>query len=293
MKPPEFEYVRPASLDDAIAALRSGEEAMVLAGGQSLVPLLNMRLVRPRLLVDIARIEELRGMARVNGTLRIGATATQRETEVSSAVADACPLLAQALGFVAHPQIRNRGTIGGSLAHADPAAELPAVVLLLDGVVHARGGGGERAIAAAEFFRSHLTTALEPDEVLTAVELPVSRAGRRLGLHGDHAPSRRLSAVRGGMPGRARRRRRVHGRPPRPVRRGRPADPGGRRRGSAPRRAARAAPHRRGREGRNRGRLARRRHARVAGVPAAPRGGDRPPDDRSGGRACRALNASG
>jgi aerobic carbon-monoxide dehydrogenase medium subunit len=177
MKPPEFEYVRPASLDDAIAALRSREEAKVLAGGQSLVPLLNMRLVRPRLLVDIARIEELRGMARVNGTLRIGATATQRETEVSSAVADACPLLAQALGFVAHPQIRNRGTIGGSLAHADRAAELPAVVLLLDGVVHARGGGGERAIPAAEFFRSHLTTALEPDEVLTAVELPVSAPG--------------------------------------------------------------------------------------------------------------------
>ncbi|MGH2945158.1 MAG: FAD binding domain-containing protein [Solirubrobacteraceae bacterium] len=177
MKPPEFEYVRPASLDDAITALRSGEEAKLLAGGQSLVPLLNMRFVHPRVLVDITRIAGLRSIARVNGTLRIGATATQREAEISPAVADACPLLAQALGFVGHPQIRNRGTVGGSLAHADPAAELPAVVLLLDGVVHARGGGGERAIPAVEFFRSHLTTALEPDEVLTAVELPVSAPG--------------------------------------------------------------------------------------------------------------------
>jgi carbon-monoxide dehydrogenase medium subunit len=177
MKPPEFEYVRPESLEDAIAALRSDEEAKLLAGGQSLVPMLNMRLVRPRVLVDIARIEGLRGIARVDGILRIGATATQREAERSPTVAGACPLLVQALGFVGHPQIRNRGTIGGSLAHADPAAELPAVVVALDGVLHARGADGERTIPAAEFFRSHLTTALEPDDVLTAVELPVAAPG--------------------------------------------------------------------------------------------------------------------
>jgi carbon-monoxide dehydrogenase medium subunit len=173
MKPPEFDYVRPASLADAIAVLRSEEDAKLLAGGQSLVPLLNMRLVRPRVVVDLARLTELQGIGPVDGTLRIGAMVTQREAETSPAIADGCPLLVEALGLVAHPPIRNRGTIGGSLAHADPAAELPAVVLLLDGVLHATGGGGERAIPAAQFFRSYLTTALEPDEVLTAVDLPL------------------------------------------------------------------------------------------------------------------------
>ena len=177
MKPPEFEYVRPASVDEAIAALGSGEDAKLLAGGQSLVPLLNMRLARPRVLVDVTRIDGLRGIERRNGTLRIGATTTQREAELSPAVAQACPLLVEALGLVAHPQIRNRGTVGGSLAHADPAAELPAIVLVLDGVLHACGAGGVRAIPAAAFFRSHLTTVLEPDEVLVAVELPASPAG--------------------------------------------------------------------------------------------------------------------
>jgi carbon-monoxide dehydrogenase medium subunit len=177
MKPPEFEFERPASLDDAIAALRAGEDAKLLAGGQSLVPLLNMRLVRPRVLVDIGRIDGLRGITRSNGTLRIGAMTTQREAEHSPEVAEACPLLAQALGYVGHPQIRNRGTVGGSLAHADPAAELPAVTVALDGTFHARGPNGDRTIAAGEFFHSHLTTELEPDEILTAVELPATAGG--------------------------------------------------------------------------------------------------------------------
>jgi carbon-monoxide dehydrogenase medium subunit len=176
MKAPDFAYVRPTSLDDAIAALRSGEDVKLLAGGQSLVPLLNMRLVRPRVLVDLARVDGLSAIERRNGALRIGAMVTQREAETSPAVRDACPLLVRALELVAHPPIRNRGTVGGSLAHADPAAELPAAVLLLGGSVHVRGAAGERTIAAAEFFRGYLTTALEPDEVLTAVELPVVNA---------------------------------------------------------------------------------------------------------------------
>jgi carbon-monoxide dehydrogenase medium subunit len=177
MKAPEFDYVRAGSVEEAVAALGSRDEAKLLAGGQSLVPLLNMRLVRPQLLVDVTRIDGLAGIEHENGTLRIGATTTQRDAELSPAVTQTCPLLAQALSLVAHPQIRNRGTIGGSLAHADPAAELPAVVVALDGVMHATGPAGSRAIPAADFFRSYLTTALAPDEVLTHVELPVPAPG--------------------------------------------------------------------------------------------------------------------
>lgn len=174
MKPAEFDYVRATSLDDAVAALDSDEDAKLLAGGQSLVPMLNMRLVRPSVVVDLRRVEGLDGITRTDTTLRIGAMVTQRDAETSPTVGTACPLLVEALCLVAHPQIRNRGTIGGSLAHADPAAELPAVVLLLDGVLRVHGRGGERSIPAAEFFRSYLTTALEPGEILTAVELPVA-----------------------------------------------------------------------------------------------------------------------
>lgn len=176
MKPPEFDYVRATSLDEAAAVLDSDEDAKLLAGGQSLVALLNMRLVRPSVLVDLGRVTGLDASARIDGRLRIGAMVTQRDAETSSTVAAGCPLLVEALGLVAHPQIRNRGTIGGSLAHADPAAEVPAVVLLLDGVLQVHGSRGQRSIPAAEFFRSYLTTALEPDEILTAVELPVAAA---------------------------------------------------------------------------------------------------------------------
>lgn len=179
MKPAEFDYVRATSLDEAVSALDSDEDAKLLAGGQSLVPMLNMRLVRPSLMVDLGRVDGLTGSTRVDGNLRIGAMTTQRDTATSGTVADSCPLLVEALGLVAHPQIRNRGTVGGSAAHADPAAELPAVVLLLDGVLHVHGGSGDRSIPAADFFQSYLTTALEQGEILTAIELPVMarRAG--------------------------------------------------------------------------------------------------------------------
>lgn len=173
MKAAEFDYVRVTSLDEAVTVLDSDEDAKLLAGGQSLVPLLNMRLVRPSVVVDLIQVGGLAASTRVDGMLRIGAMVTQRDAEMSTTVADACPLVVEALGLVAHPQIRNRGTVGGSLAHADPAAELPAVTLLLDGVMHVRGSRGDRTIPAADFFRSYLTTALEAGEILTAVEVPV------------------------------------------------------------------------------------------------------------------------
>jgi aerobic carbon-monoxide dehydrogenase medium subunit len=175
MKPPRFEYEAPTSVEDALALLaRHGEGAKVLAGGQSLVPLLNFRLVRPHVLVDVNEIPELAGIREEDGTLAIGAMTRQRAVETSAVVRRRCPLLAEALPQVGHTQIRNRGTVGGSLAHADPAAELPAVVAALDGRLVVRRQGGERVLAPEEFFVSYLTTALAPGELLVEVRLPVA-----------------------------------------------------------------------------------------------------------------------
>lgn len=172
MKAASFDYHRATSLADALGQLDIEGEVKVLAGGQSLVPLLNMRLARPAALVDIGRLGELSEIT-PNGTeIVIGAMVRQRDAELSDLIAEACPLLVEALGLVAHPQIRHRGTVGGSVAHADPSAELPAVVLALDGVLRVAGIRSTRAIPARDFFRSYLTTALAPDEILTAVEVP-------------------------------------------------------------------------------------------------------------------------
>ena len=194
MKPPRFDYHAPLSLDEALE-LRSAfaDDSVVLAGGQSLIPLLSMRLAMPGTVIDIGRIEALAGIAADNGTLALGAMARQRAAERSALVQEACPLLRQALLHVAHPTIRNRGTVGGSIAHADPAAELPAVATALDAQLVARSIRGERTIAAADFFLGPLTTALEPDELLVEVQLP--RAAPRSGSafvevarrHGDFA----------------------------------------------------------------------------------------------------------
>jgi aerobic carbon-monoxide dehydrogenase medium subunit len=176
VKPAPFAYHAPASADDAVALLASlGDGAKVIAGGQSLAPMLALRLAVFDHLVDIRKIEELRGISRDNGSVRIGAGTTQAEIGRSGLVADAVPLLARATPLIGHFQIRNRGTLGGSLAHADAAAEYPAVALALDAVVHTRSPGGPRTIPAAEFFTGIWTTALEPDELLTAVEFPVWR----------------------------------------------------------------------------------------------------------------------
>jgi carbon-monoxide dehydrogenase medium subunit len=192
MKPAPFAYAAPVSLAEALTLAREhGAEGKVLAGGQSLVPLLAMRLARPAVLIDLNRVRQL-DYIRDGAEIRIGAMTRQRTAELSLLIQQKVPLLAEALGYVGHPQIRNRGTIGGTLAHADPSAELPAVLSVLDGRVALRSSRGTRTLTAAEFFLSYLTTALEPDELLVEVRLP---AQGRMGSafvevarrHGDYA----------------------------------------------------------------------------------------------------------
>jgi carbon-monoxide dehydrogenase medium subunit len=175
MKPPRFDYLVPRSLDEALGLLaQHGEEAKVLAGGQSLVPLLNFRLVRPAHVVDLNEIPGLDTIRVDDGRLAIGAMTRQRQAETSALVRERCPLLAEAMPQVGHVQIRNRGTVGGSLAHADPAGELPAVVAALDGELVLRSRRGERRLAPHEFFVGYLTTAAAPDELLVEARVPVT-----------------------------------------------------------------------------------------------------------------------
>lgn len=173
-----FEYYAPETLDEAIALLaRYGERAKALAGGQSLVPLLTLRLARPDVVVDLNGIEELRVVRRDGGDVFIGAGVRHRTLERGEGALAACPLLQEAAGLIGNVRIRSLGTIGGSLAHADPAAELPAVARALDGTLVVRGAGGERVIPAHGFFVGALTTALTPDEVIVAIRLPVLGPG--------------------------------------------------------------------------------------------------------------------
>jgi CO/xanthine dehydrogenase FAD-binding subunit len=173
MKPPPFDYMDPRSLDDAVGLLAEhGDEGKILAGGQSLVPLLNFRLAQPSVIVDVNRVLELSYLRRSNGRLRIGAMCRQTRLEQSPVAREGWGLLGDALALVAHPQIRNRGTVGGSAAHADPAAELPVAFSALEARFTARSSRGERVLDADEFFVTHLTTALEPDELLIEVEVP-------------------------------------------------------------------------------------------------------------------------
>jgi carbon-monoxide dehydrogenase medium subunit len=177
MKPAPFEYRAPSSLEEATETLaRHGEAARVLAGGQSLVPMLNMRLVRPGVLVSLRRVPGLDHVVVEDGLTRIGSMTRQRVAEEHPAVREACPLLAQALALVAHPAIRAQGTIGGSVAHADPAAEVPAVLVALDGTIALASARGRRAVPARDFFRGLMRTAAEPDEVVAELAFP--RAGR-------------------------------------------------------------------------------------------------------------------
>lgn len=180
LKAPRLSYRRARSLEEALDALAEhGDEAKLLAGGQSLVPALNMRLLEPRLLVDINSLAALGGIEERAGGLRIGALARHSEVGRSPLVARLAPLIHQAIPSIAHPAIRNRGTFGGSLAHADPAAELPACVAALDGTVELVGAGGRRRLAARDFFRGLYETALGPDEILAAVEIPPPPPGAR------------------------------------------------------------------------------------------------------------------
>jgi CO/xanthine dehydrogenase FAD-binding subunit len=194
MKPAPFDYTAPTTVAEAVSALSGAEgEAKLLAGGQSLVPLLNMRLARPGLVVDLGRIDGLDTLGEREGRLAIGAMVTKRSVEESSLVASRQPLLHAATTLIAHPQIRSRGTVGGSMAQADPAAEYPAVAVALDAELRAVGTDGERAIRARDFFVTYLTTALQPTEVLTEVTVPVWTEPRGWAItevarrHGDFA----------------------------------------------------------------------------------------------------------
>ncbi len=173
MIPAKFEYIKPGSVDEAVRALaEGGEDAKIIAGGQSLLPLLRLRLSYPDLLVDIGGIEEMRGVSDHGDFLVIGARTTHYQVVHDPLIGEHCGLLAQAAGTVADPAVRHRGTLGGSLAHGDPAGDLPAVAVALGATLIARGPGGEREIAAGDFFVDYLTTALEPGEILTGVRVP-------------------------------------------------------------------------------------------------------------------------
>jgi CO/xanthine dehydrogenase FAD-binding subunit len=201
MKPAPFAYARPRTLDEAVALLDDHRgEAKLLAGGQSLLPLLNMRVIRPNVLVDLGLVEELQVVARQNGELVLGAGVRQRDAETSELVHDACPLIRRALRHVGHVQTRTRGTIGGSLAHAEPTAELPAVAVVLEASLVAIGPAGQRTIPAKDFFVGRNTTALDATEVLTELRVPVqedARYGFAESARGDIALA--AAAIGGGV----------------------------------------------------------------------------------------------
>ena len=226
MKPAPFAYHKARSLEDAVAQLAAHQDARLLAGGQSLIATLNMRLSAPTLLIDINGIDGLDRIELKNGVVEIGALVRHVQAERSEVIAKHAPLIARAMPHIAHPAIRNRGTLGGSVAFADPAAELPACLLALGGEVEASGAKGKRIIRADDFFKGLFETALAPDEILTALRLPAAKPDTRVGFaelarrHGDYAivglaasaraEGKKLTDVRlayfgvGGMPLRAR-----------------------------------------------------------------------------------------
>jgi CO/xanthine dehydrogenase FAD-binding subunit len=194
VKPAPFDYYRPQSLDEALALLaRYGEDAKPLAGGQSLIPAMNFRLATPAVLVDLNEVQDLAYIKNGAGLVRIGGMTRQRDLERSDLIASSAPLITEALPYVAHPAIRNRGTIGGSLAHADPAAELPAVMLALNASFTLSSSGGSREVSASDFFMGLFSTAIQPGELLT--EIRIAPAPPRSGCgfqeisrrHGDFA----------------------------------------------------------------------------------------------------------
>lgn len=190
MKPPDFEYARPTSVADAVDLLAEADgDAKVLAGGQSLVPLLNFRLASPSLLVDLNRVTGLTGVAVEDGMLRVGAMTRTRVLETDPVVRTAIPVLADAARWVGHVQIRNRGTVGGTLAHADPAAEIPAIAVLLGAELVAVGPGGERRIGIEDFVLGFLATSLAETEVLTEIRFPVAGRDVSFGFR-EFAPRR-------------------------------------------------------------------------------------------------------
>jgi carbon-monoxide dehydrogenase medium subunit len=193
VKPAPFAYKKARALEEAVALLGAHKDARLLAGGQSLIAALNMRLSAPSLLIDINGISGLDGIALKDGMLEIGALVRHAQAERSETIAEHAPLIARALPHIGHPAIRNRGTLGGSVAFADPAAELPACLLALDGEVEASGPKGKRTIKAADFFKGLFETALAPNEVLSTIRVPAAGKDTRVGFaelarrHGDYA----------------------------------------------------------------------------------------------------------
>lgn len=178
MIPAAFDYVRVDSADAAIAQLvEHGDDAKILAGGHSLIPLLKLRLASPSVLVDVGRVKDLSYIREAGDHIAIGALTRHRDVEISSVLAQHNPLLAAAAAQVGDPQVRHRGTIGGSIAHSDPASDLPATVLALGGTLVARGPKGERTISSSDFFQGFLTTALAADEMLTEIRVPKITGG--------------------------------------------------------------------------------------------------------------------
>jgi aerobic carbon-monoxide dehydrogenase medium subunit len=193
MKPPPFEYVRPGNLDELLSVLAQTPNAKILAGGQSLMAMLNLRYVFPDTLIDINRVPGLAGISVEGDRMRVGAMTRQRHIETNPLVGERAPIIAEALHLVGHRQTRNRGTIGGSLCHLDPAAELPTVSLLYDAVVHVAGQNGQRQVPMTEFILDYMTPGIEPEEVVIAVEFPLWSIGHGYSFmefarrHGDFA----------------------------------------------------------------------------------------------------------
>ncbi len=194
LKPSNFDYVKPKTLEETLTLLGDGgRDSVVLAGGQSLMPTLNMRLSAPDLLVDINGLDELSGIKLEGNQIRVGALTRHVEIENSSVIAENCPLIAQAMPHIAHPAIRNRGTFGGSIALADPAAELPACICALEAKIEIVGAGGGRKIAAKDFFKDLYETDLKDGEIVTAVEIPITSPKTKIAFdelsrrHGDYA----------------------------------------------------------------------------------------------------------
>ena len=179
-----FEYSRAASLDDALAKLKAGKgDAKLVAGGHSLIPLMKLRLSEPKTLIDIARIPGLAGIREKDGRIEIGAATVHHDVATSALLRERCPVLAEAAGEIGDPQVRNRGTMGGSLAHADPSADYPAVMLALDADIHVKGSGGARVVKARDFFQDLFTVDLKPDEIITAAQFAPVRSAAYAKLH--------------------------------------------------------------------------------------------------------------
>jgi carbon-monoxide dehydrogenase medium subunit len=196
MFPSPFEYSVASSVDHAVELLQQhGDEGRLLAGGHSLLPLMKLRLAAPSALIDIGRIPELRHLSSVDGQVHLGSLVTYSEVMSSSELAKSCPLLAETAAQVGDTQVRNRGTVGGSAAHADPAADMPAALLALDAALRIRGPAGDRTLRASDFFVGPFTTGLDPDEVLTEIVVPPAVGRRRSAYEKLHNPASGYAVV--------------------------------------------------------------------------------------------------